>query len=72
MAPSAKTLFAQLADLERDLKVLSQAVSKDEDARLKLLDILQKSVGCVETPWEVISRMYMEVRPCVPVAEFKV
>jgi ribosomal protein L29 len=61
MAPSAKDLCARLEELEEELKSLAQAASQDEDAREKLLKTLRKSVAQVETPWEVVSRMYMEV-----------
>jgi ribosomal protein L29 len=61
MAPSAKDLSARLEELEEELQSLAQAASQDEDGREKLLKTLRKSVAQVETPWEVVSRMYMEV-----------
>ena len=63
MAPSVRDYVARLDELEQELKALSEAASQDEMTRLKLLAILRKSVAQVETPWEVISRMYMEVNP---------
>jgi ribosomal protein L29 len=61
MAPSAKDLSARLEELEEELKSLTQAASQDQDGREKLLKTLRKSVAQLETPWEVVSRMYMEV-----------
>jgi hypothetical protein len=61
MAPSAQDVFARLDSLEQDLEYIENAVGQDEIARLKLLDITRKAVARVETPWEVITRMYMEV-----------
>ena len=63
MAAPARDDFVRLDELEQELKSLTEAASQ-ETTRLKLLAILRKSVAQVETPWEVISRMYMEVKPC--------
>jgi ribosomal protein L29 len=61
MAPSVKDLSARLEELEEELQSLAQAASQDENGREKLLKTLRRSVAQVETPWEVVSRMYMEV-----------
>lgn len=62
MSLSKNDLSARLDELEEELQSLSQAASQEEDAREKLLNTLRKSVAQVETPWEVVSRMYMEVK----------
>lgn len=61
MAPTAPDLFARLDELEKELESFAADASRDEIARLKLLDIMRKAVARVETPSEVIRIMYMGV-----------
>ena len=61
MAPSAIDYYVRLDELEQELKSFAEAVSHDEIARLKLLDLSRQSVARLESPVEIISRMYFEV-----------
>jgi hypothetical protein len=53
---------SQIAEIKKSLSTLSQQVIGDEDARKKLLEVLQQQIGVPESP-QVIWRMIMEVRP---------
>jgi hypothetical protein len=61
MSPVTQTLSARIDEIEQVLKSLSEEAAQDESARQKLLGVTQKAVSNLESPWEVVSRMYMEV-----------
>ena len=62
MASSARDYHIRLDELEKELKSLAETISHDEIARLKLLDLSRQSIARLESPFEIISRMYFEVR----------
>jgi len=59
---SSQTLDNQIYSLEAHIKTLSEAVSGDEKLRQRLLGVFREAVAQVESPWDTISRMYMQVR----------
>jgi hypothetical protein len=48
------SLSSQIAEIEKSLSALSQQVIGDEDARKKLLAVLQQQVGFLKSPREVV------------------
>jgi hypothetical protein len=62
MSPSPQDYYVRLDKLEQELKALAKTVSHDEIARLKLLNISRQSVARVESPFEIISRLYFAVK----------
>jgi len=55
-------IIDEIREIEKSLSDVSKQVLQDEEARKRLLGVLEAQVAALESPLEVVWRMMMEVR----------